>query len=94
MTLRDFVKVCCFTGKVDVTCISYYKESKEYCSFRTYIYYEVWESDDIFDDYILSLTVKNICFYGDKIIIDVIEWIQTWRVDRVADGTGLENQRR
>ncbi len=75
MILKDFVKVAIFTGKVDVTCIAYSKESKEYISFRTYIYDVVWDSDDIFDDYILSLTVKNICFYGDKIIIDVIEWI-------------------
>lgn len=69
------LKFVIFTGKVDVTCIAYSKESKEYISFRTYIYDVVWENDEIFDEYILSLTVKNICFYGDKIIIDVIEWV-------------------
>lgn len=74
MTLRDFVKVCCFTGKVDVTCIAYYKESKEYFSFRTYIYDEKFDKDT-FDDYVLSLEVKSVAIYCDKLLIDVIEWI-------------------
>jgi hypothetical protein len=74
MTLRDFVKVAIFNGKIDLTCVAYSKQSNEYISFRTYMYDVLWDTDNIFDDYILSLTVKNICFYGDKIIIDVIEW--------------------
>ena len=74
MTLKDFVNVTMYNGNVDVVCIAYFKDTKKYYSFRTYIYDEKFDKDT-FDDYVLSLEVKSVAIYCDRLMIDVIEWI-------------------